>query len=132
MEKAKDIMTVDPKTLSLSDHFGDAVKLFLEKSITSIPIVDDKGGVVGVFTEQGLVKAFVLSRSGEMDRQDLGAFKSFFEQPMLMPEDSGVLEVMKGLISSRTYRILVTDRSKSKLIGIISPRDIMRSMSRYD
>jgi len=56
--KIKDIMTVEPFTISPSDTIQDALLLFQEKRIGAFPVVDDTGKLKGIISVRDLLRAF--------------------------------------------------------------------------
>ncbi|TFG88887.1 MAG: CBS domain-containing protein, partial [Candidatus Atribacteria bacterium] len=56
--KIKDIMTVEPLTISPSDTIQDALLLFQKKRIGAFPVVDDAGKLKGIISVRDLLRAF--------------------------------------------------------------------------
>ena len=56
--KIKDIMTVEPLSISPSDTIQDALLLFQEKRIGAFPVVDDAGKLKGIISVRDLLRAF--------------------------------------------------------------------------
>lgn len=78
MKTVEDLMTPNPKVILSSQPLTEVVRLFLEKGISSTPVKDSVGEIIGMMT-------------------------------------------------SSTHRILVRDE-QLKIIGIISPKDLLRIM----
>ena len=57
--QVKDIMTLDPVTVSPDDTVEHASKLILENTISGLPVVDDQGKVVGILTQSDVFRAFM-------------------------------------------------------------------------
>jgi acetoin utilization protein AcuB len=55
----KDIMTRDPIIVSPNDTVEHAAQLMLENTISGLPVVDDKGRVVGILTQSDVFRAFM-------------------------------------------------------------------------
>ncbi len=56
--KIKDIMTVEPFTISPADTIQDALLMFQEKRIGAFPVVDDAGKLKGIISVRDLLRAF--------------------------------------------------------------------------
>ncbi len=56
MAKAKDIMTQDVITVKKDTNIHDLSKLFLDRKINGVPVVDEQGKVVSVVTQDDLVE----------------------------------------------------------------------------
>ena len=127
MSKARDIMTPDPIVLLHNKKLKDVLRLFSDEKIVSLPVLDDRGRVLGLLTEQALIKAFVISKSMSQPNADISEFKHVFANvAFAQPEDS-LLMLVRKLLASDAYRLLVQDKAE-KIIGIISPRDIIRAL----
>ncbi len=55
----KDIMTRDPITVHPDDTVEHAAQLMLENTISGLPVVDEKGNVVGIITQSDVFRAFM-------------------------------------------------------------------------
>lgn len=54
--KAKDIMTKDVVTVTTEMTIEELARLFARHAISGAPVVDEKGGLVGIVTENDLIK----------------------------------------------------------------------------
>ena len=57
--KAKDIMTPKPVTIKPTDTVERAAMIMLDKKIGGLPVVDEKGALVGIISDQDVFKALV-------------------------------------------------------------------------
>ena len=57
--KAKDIMTPKPVTIKPTDTVEKAAMIMLDKKIGGLPVVDEKGELVGIISDQDVFKALV-------------------------------------------------------------------------
>ncbi|MCP5014704.1 MAG: CBS domain-containing protein [Ketobacter sp.] len=57
--KVKQLMTVDPLTISQKATLGQAAKMMLENKISGLPVVKGNGDVVGMITESDIFRAVV-------------------------------------------------------------------------
>jgi CBS domain-containing protein len=53
--KARDVMTSPVITIKRTASVREAAKLFLERHISGVPVVDDLGKLVGMVTEGDLI-----------------------------------------------------------------------------
>ncbi|MBU5637757.1 CBS domain-containing protein [Geomonas sp. Red69] len=56
MMKAKEIMTTDVITVRRDTTVRDLAKLFAERRISSVPVVDDEGLLIGIVSESDLIE----------------------------------------------------------------------------
>jgi CBS domain-containing protein len=54
--KARDVMTTPVVTTKPTASVKDVAKLFLQRHISAVPVVDDKGKVVGIISESDLMR----------------------------------------------------------------------------
>lgn len=57
--KAKDIMTPRPVTIKPTDTVEKAAMIMLDRKIGGLPVVDEKGALVGIISDQDVFKALV-------------------------------------------------------------------------
>ena len=57
--KARDIMTPKPVTIKPTDTVEKAAMIMLDRKIGGLPVVDEKGDLVGIISDQDVFKALV-------------------------------------------------------------------------
>ena len=57
--KVKDIMTKDPITLRETDSVEKAAVIMLENKISGLPVVDERGQVIGIITQSDIFKVLI-------------------------------------------------------------------------
>jgi len=117
--KVKDVMTANPVTVKPDDTVWDAVVKMDQLGIGALPVVDDEGRLVGIFTERDLLRR-VVAKKRDPDKTLIREVMT--PNPVYAtPEDS--LEEAKRLmakVKARHLPIVVEGR----LVGIISIKDI--------
>ncbi len=121
-------MTPQPKTIASGDPLSEVVKIFLEKGITSSPVMNPVGDILGVLTEMTLVKAFILHKASFDQADKVGHHVDLLEAVSYIDSNKSLTDVMKAMVASPTHRLLVRD-SNSKVVGIISPKDLMKAFT---
>jgi CBS-domain-containing membrane protein len=148
MLTARDIMTREVVTIGSKASVEDLAKLLEERRISGVPVLDDRGTLVGVVTQSDLVQ-----RSRDMELPpalnilDLHLFletPSHFqkrlekllgnkvkdvmtENPLTIAPDTPVREIA-GLMSSKGVHTLpVLD--EGKLVGIVGKLDLIRGLA---
>lgn len=127
MRTSADLMTPNPKMVGSGDSLTDVVTLFLSQGITSSPVINPLGEVLGVLTEISLVKAFMLHKAKLQKSDKVGHHIDLLEPVTYLDLHASLVDAIKIMIASPTHRLLVRD-SKMKIVGIISPKDLMRAM----
>jgi CBS domain-containing protein len=57
--KIKTIMSPNPLTISPSATIEDAADIMLQNKVSGLPVVDDKGNIVGIITESDIFRLVV-------------------------------------------------------------------------
>jgi PAS domain S-box-containing protein len=127
MRTAIDLMTPNPKMIASGENLHDVVRLFLTLGISTSPVINPMGEILGVLTELALVKAFMLHKAKFHSHDKIGHHIELLAPASYIRTNSSLGEIIKEIINSPTNRLLVKDDRK-KIVGIISPKDLMRPM----
>lgn len=127
MRTANDLMTPNPKMIGSGDSLQDVIQLFLEQGITSSPVINPLGEILGILTELSLVKAYMLHKAKFHKSDKVGHHIELLETANYVEQNMPIIDVLRAMISAPTHRLLVRD-PKLKIIGIISPKDMMRAV----
>jgi CBS domain-containing protein len=128
MATAKKIMTPDPITLDSSTPIQDAIKLFAEKKISSVPVFSTTGDGVGLLTEFVLLRALVMSQVQPAKFSKIAHCLDMLEPVQFVTPDDSITTVLATMMKSTHRRVLVRSGGR-KIHGIISPKDLLRSLS---
>lgn len=103
-----------------------AEKIFHQHRLTAVPVLIDKKSVVGVLTDFQLLKLFLIRNSNPLKAR-LKDYQEDLDPVFLVDEDEEISQVFKMMIQSPNHRVFVT--SNGKLIGALSPKDILPYLS---
>lgn len=147
---ARDLMNTAVVTLTMSDTFGTAFQLLMERRIRSLPILDAEGVYKGMFDMHDIWKvllprAATLSMdaltdlsfvSGSVDQlrekladalpRPISEFLDDEKAPSI-PAESPVKEAML-LFYKGAGNLPVVDRKSHKLLGILSPWEVLATL----
>ena len=124
---AKDLMTPDPIIIHTNDDPREVLNVFLTKRITALPVDDIKGNILGILSEMNLVKIMVQF-STEGKGKKIGNYSSLLEPATFVKETDNLGSVVKSMVTSKTYRVLVKNKLE-KVVGIISPKDLLKVLA---
>ncbi|PLX83620.1 MAG: hypothetical protein C0617_10810 [Desulfuromonas sp.] len=147
MRKAKDIMTKAVHTVTEETGVEELARLFQEKGVSALPVVDDAGGLRGVVTETDLVAQdkplhiptvislfdWVLYLESEksfreevkrITAQKVGDICSR-DVATCTPETS-VSAIAELMVEKKAHLIPVVEGKK--LVGVVARLDIIRAM----
>jgi CBS domain-containing protein len=114
----------------------EAVALLLEHGVGGLPVLDRGGRVVGMVTESDLVRVRASSRAdGRKRRGSRSAAPETVADVMSQPaitveKNTPVPRIARLIVELRIGQVPVTE--DGRLAGIVSRRDLIRSMARAD
>ncbi|GAA5120866.1 HPP family protein [Haloechinothrix salitolerans] len=122
--RALDIMTTPPVSVHPSTSVRDAIALLSERGYAGLPVVDDDGRVVGIFTEADALN-YGMDASGEL-RVD-----AMMSTPVEVANaETHVTELARRMLADGLRCMpVVTD---GVLVGVISRHDLLRPLVRSD
>jgi len=124
---AKELMSSPVRYLYSSDTLKTAIELFEKRQFRTMPILSPAGKILGVLSELSLLKCLITSRAKATEELQIFSFVQFLEKPSLVIDRDNLGAVVKVMAQSRSNRVLVVD-SNEKLLGVISPKDIISSI----
>lgn len=127
MAVAKDVMTAKILTLESSMDIPDVANFFMEKKVTSMPVLSAQKEVLGLLTEMALVRAIVLNQIQGDKYKKLAHCQDFLEEPCFVSPGDQMAKVISAMLASPSHRaIVINDREEP--VGIISPKDLLRTL----
>jgi CBS domain-containing protein len=120
MLEAKDIMTKQVICIRKDTPIFEAIRLMADKNITGIPVVDDDQTLIGMLSEQDVLRLF-HTYDDEKDR----IVNDFMTQPAIhFEENEPLLDVCYCLRDNSIRRVPIT--LNGKVSGVISRSDILK------
>jgi len=131
MTKARtigEVMTPNLITIAVTASLAEAVGILDSNKISGLPVLDDRGALIGVLSQTDLVRA---RANQELVSNWLGLpVGQIMTKPVLTISSAASLEeAAKVMEQHRVHRLVVTDAA-AKPIGIISTSDLVRSWAR--
>ena len=143
-----DVMTTEPITVTPQTPLEDAIKLLVERKISGLPVIDDKGKIVGVISESDLMwqetgvetppyimfldSVIYLENPARYNKeihkalgQTVGEVMN--DRPIVVKTDLSVREAARMMHEKKIRRLPVVNQ-ESKLVGIITQGDVIRMM----
>lgn len=125
---ARDVMTPNPICIRADSDVFEAVDFFLKNGVSSAPVTNAAGKVLGQLPELGLMRAFVKRIVQDTPLKRVADFPEQFVHPEFVREKDDLPQVLRSLIHSPLHRVLVNDE-RERMIGIISPKDVLRALT---
>jgi CBS domain-containing protein len=147
MLKVKDIMTTDVISVTPQTEIVHAAKLLLGKRINGVPVVDEKGTLVGILCQSdliiqqkkfpvpalftlldGLVPLTSMKRL-EAEVQKMSAVivaDAMTPKPLTVTPETTVEEVATIMVGRKFHTLPVVD--EGTLVGIVGKADILKTL----
>ncbi|MCQ8181121.1 CBS domain-containing protein [Methylomonas sp. SURF-1] len=119
-----DYMSAKMITVTPDTQITQAVKKLLDHKVTSLPVVDERGKLVGVFSEKEGMKVFVGSAYNQTLEGTVGEYMN--KDPQLVNGDDSLVDVAAKFQESATRSFPVMQNGE--LAGMISRIDVLRAL----
>ena len=117
-----DIMTPNPKCCNLKHTIQDCAKMMVEFGVGILPVVDDRGKLIGTVTDRDIVKRAVAhNKPANTKVQDV-----YSDQPVHLHENDTVEQAEELMREGHIRRLIVIDDQK-RPAGVVSVGDIAKS-----
>lgn len=144
-----DVMSHDPIVVKPETPIKEAIKILAERRISGLPVVDNAGKLVGVISETDLLwqetgveppvyimfldSVIYLENPARHDKELHKALGQTVEEvmsadPVTVSPDQPLRKAAKLMQEKSIRRLAVTDET-GKVIGILTPGDIVRAMA---
>lgn len=114
-----DVMEGDLATILPESPLRPALRLMIENRISSVPVVDADGRIVGALNEKDLVRVFY-----EPDAVCVATVMT--RNPVTVSIDAPLVDVVDELMSSDFRRVLVHENRR--LVGVITRSHLMPAL----
>lgn len=151
MLKARDIMTKNVVTVTPDTEITQAAKILLENHFNGLPVVDDKGRLVGIICQDDLIvqqKKFPLPslftffdglipltsyRSLEKEMAKIVAAtvaQAMTPDPITIDPDATLEDIATLMVNNNIHTLPVLDQGR--LVGVIGKEDVLRTLMPAD
>jgi CBS-domain-containing membrane protein len=147
MLKAKDIMTKDVITVRPDATIDDLARLLVKHDISGVPVVDDKGRLRGIVTENDLITknsrlhlptilrlfdAYIPLGTGKMEdemrRMAASRVDEICTKEVITVDYEASAEYIATIMTEKKIHLLPV-LEEGKLAGIIGKKDVIRGMA---
>ena len=147
MLKAKDIMTKDVITVKPDTTIEELARTLMKDQISGAPVVDDKGKLVGIVTENDLISknsrlhiptilrlfdAYIPLGTSRLEtdikRMTANTVKDICTKEVVTIDSETSLEYIATLITEKKIHLLPVLK-EGKLVGIIGKKDLIKGFS---
>ncbi|QNO14873.1 CBS domain-containing protein [Alkalicella caledoniensis] len=145
----REIMTGNVHSINNKGTLKDVAYLLAVYGVGGLPVVDDKGKILGLITEKEIYRpkeqvemdndlllgSLLNLRNPQRfiselaDSADLPVTAAMIKDPIVIHEEKSIKEAMQILYENRIGRLPVVDEN-NKLVGIITKGDITRALEK--
>lgn len=147
MIRAKDIMTRDVVTVKPTTTIEELARIFIKNNISGAPVIDDKGNLAGIVTENDLISqnkrlhiptvvrlfdAFIMLESPSKIEKEIKKMAAVTvadictKDVITVSEDTPIEDIATIMSDKKVHLIPVVEGKKIK--GIIGKMDIIKGM----
>jgi CBS domain-containing protein len=135
--KAGEIMSTPVVTVTPDRPAREAIALLAEHDFTSLPVVDDDGEVIGIVSEVDLLRArmphdprahLLPQRDADLPPRTVGEVMS--DAVVCLSEQADAADLAQVLVDNRIRAVPIL--RGGDLVGIVSRRDVLRTLLRDD
>lgn len=129
----RETMTANPVVVHPDTSFGDAMELLRAKKIRRLPVVDDKGALVGIVVEKDLLKA-APSPATTLSVYEIPYLlsklkvKDIMTKRVIVVEEDWPIEEAARVMVEHKIGCLPIVRG-NQVVGIVTETDIFRAMT---
>jgi CBS domain-containing protein len=119
-----DYMTTNIVTVNPETEIHQAIKKLLDHKITSMPVLDERGKLVGVFSEKHGMKVVVESAYNQGLEGKVGEIMT--KEPPIINADASVVDAALTFQNTPIRSLPVFQNGE--LVGMVSRIDVLRAL----
>jgi CBS domain-containing protein len=135
--KASEIMTRDVVTITPDAHVREAAAVMAEHRVTSLPVLDEDGDLIGIVSEYDLLRDRMPHdpRSSVRPHADGPDPKKLVRDVMsdtafCLSQNCDTADLAELMVNNDVRAVPIVDGAR--LVGIVSRRDVLRTLLRDD
>jgi predicted transcriptional regulator len=120
--RVEDCMTTKTMTMNFKTSVLDIAKKMLAQNISSIPITDDEGEIIGILTERDIIKII----ANELSPSGISAMNLMSYPTIKVKKNAPIEEAAKIMATKKLRHLIVEDTYGTRVVGIITVTDLAR------
>jgi CBS domain-containing protein len=120
--RVEDYMTTTTVTVNFKNSVLDIAKKMLAENISSIPITDDEGEIIGILTERDIIKII----ANELPPGGISAMSLMSFPTIKVKRKAPIEEAAKIMATKKLRHLIVEDTYGKRVVGIITVTDLAR------
>lgn len=129
--KAKNIMTKDVVTTRETASLSEIAEIMIKKRISGMPVMDEKGKMIGIISEADLFLVMDMIKSGDVVEDNMTAIAhpsvkfAMSTELCKIKKETTLDEIITLMKYKNIHTLPVFDGSK--MVGVIGRRDVFRN-----
>ena len=115
-------MTTTTVTMNFKSNVLDIAKKMYAQNISSVPITDDEGEIIGILTERDIIKVV----ANELPLSGVSAMNLMSFPAVKVKKKSPIEEAAKIMAAKKLRHLIVEDTYGTRIVGIITVTDLVR------
>jgi signal-transduction protein with cAMP-binding, CBS, and nucleotidyltransferase domain len=120
--RVEDYMTIATVTMNFKNSVLDIARKMLAENVSSIPITDDEGGIIGILTERDMIKII----ANELSPGGISAMSLMSFPTVRVKKTAPIEEAAKIMATKKLRHLIVEDTYGKDIVGIITVTDLAR------
>lgn len=118
----EDYMTTTTVTMNFKNSVLDIAKKMIAQNISSVPITDDEGEIIGILTERDVIKIV----ANELPPGGISAMSLMSFPTVKIKEKAPIEEAAKIMATKKLRHLIVEDTYGTRVVGVITVTDLAR------
>ena len=118
----EDYMNTTTVTMNFKSSVLDIAKKMLAENISSVPITDDEGEIVGILTERDMIKII----ANELPPSGISAMSLMSFPTVMVKKNAPIEEAAKIMTTKKLRHLIVQDTYSNDVVGIITATDLAK------
>jgi len=120
-------MTRRPVTLRSDTPITEAVRVLLRRDISGVPVVDERGELVGILSERDCLRVLAVGEYSAVDQQKLRSVAEFMnEAKYTVAPGAGIYSLADFFLTHHARRLPVIENGR--LVGLLCRRDVLSAI----
>jgi len=129
---ARDYTSSPLQSVHLGDSLEDVYQELQDTGFSALPVVDDKGRVVGVLSRTDLLRLGTRQSNNRpggslLVLPERAAEDEMTSYPTTVPADTPLSRVAEVMMDDRVHRVFIGDDEET--VGVVTTRDLMRAIA---
>lgn len=130
VKTAGDIMTTPAIVIEQNEKITRAARLMAERQVKRLPVVDEKGALVGILSRLDVISTLTAAAESDMPLPEIPegvhqmAGDIMFRSVATVGPETPLNEVLNRIVATPLRRVVVVDAAR-RVIGVISDADFL-------